>query len=117
MEDRYKHGLIHLCAGTYIAPMVLEEQPYEMDDKYYSNVVVFIEPLDSSEEGYIIMKDFNEPIIMLRGTNKPGRARIVNDFDALYYDRDLLGRVTIYYNRKPEAEFSNYEEFWEAVKR
>ncbi|MCK4264475.1 MAG: hypothetical protein KAX27_05980 [Candidatus Aminicenantes bacterium] len=52
MEEKYNPGMIHLHAGTYIAPMIFETQTFVMDDEFYSKVVIFIEIMGSEEEGY-----------------------------------------------------------------
>jgi len=63
------------------------------------------------------MLEAKKSVKLLKGSRKGGTARVVTDKDSLYNNKDLLGKVTIYFNRKKVSEFPDYEAFWEAVKR
>ena len=90
MEEKYNHGLIHLNAGTYIAPMIFKTDTFVLDEEYYSKVSIYIELSGSEEEGYIIIPEAHRPTMLLKGDySKGGTATIITDFETLFNDRDL----------------------------
>ena len=120
MEEKYDSETIHLYAGMYIIPIIfsdLFEQAIVISEVFYEKFAVSIEIKGTDKEGYIIMPGPKGTAMLLKGSFEEGTTRIITDQKALYNDRDLLGKVTAYYDRKIVKEFPSYDEFWETIKR
>jgi len=100
MEEKYNPIKIHVQA---LSQVFIPEENLQAHE-----VSVIIEVKD--KRPYIIFKKGKDDPVQL-GELFRMKIRFIPDNEAIYKDRDLLGKVTVKY-RKEEKPWSSFEEFW-----
>ena len=114
MDRKYNPDLIHLDAGTYAATLLFKTA-FSVKDEFYSKVRIFIAFKRNADQGYFI--EIKDGRVTILEDSRSGGIGKVKGVDALYADKDNLGKVSIYFEGESVKDFPEYDDFWDAIKR
>jgi len=111
MNKKYHPGFIHLHTTTYLPTL------NSKDAKDSKEIIILIELKRSNGQDFMIKLEEKGNPVLLRKRSSGSSIWTEQSQDGLIKNKDLLGEVVIKSGNRDIKKFSDYDEFWEAIKR